>query len=508
MAPGAYMLDFAVFKPPEEWRVDFERSWSNGPYWRDFIQERSEFLEKVNAKSGLHPNGTFLPPAVNPAMSKDYTIDMKTAMTEAELVMGGSVAEVLEKSGIKAEEVDILITNCSIFCPTPSLASMLINKFKFRQDIEAYHLGGMGCSIGVVAVGLVRDMLKAHPNSIALFVPCEVTTYCYYPGTNKDFVVSNAIFRSGGAAMLMTNKPSLYSRCKYELHSSTRVHTGQDDSAYKCISWGPDEEGINGVYLSKDVPIQAGAMLERVISAATPKIMTWGQYAEAAVNVVGRKYLGREWPRYVPDYTKCMDHFALHAGGYAVLKGIQKGMNLPMEMMLPSFASLRDFGNTSSSTTWYSIAYMERFGMVKTGQRIMQVGAGGGMKGGVNIWTALRDTVDHHKAWMHAKVAYTEKDMPRSILNPHEERDLVGKENRKRAVAAATASKAKVAATRGSSSKPAKVFDISVNAGGKSAAAAAPSGCSTRARKPQSAIAMAIEAEALAEQNELGVAAL
>lgn len=34
MAPGAYMLDFAVFKPPEEWRVDFERSWSNGPYWR------------------------------------------------------------------------------------------------------------------------------------------------------------------------------------------------------------------------------------------------------------------------------------------------------------------------------------------------------------------------------------------------------------------------------------------------------------------------------------------
>jgi 3-ketoacyl-CoA synthase len=39
---------------------------------------------------------------------------------------------------------------------------MLINKFKFRKDIEAYHLGGMGCSIGVVAVGLVRDMLKVR----------------------------------------------------------------------------------------------------------------------------------------------------------------------------------------------------------------------------------------------------------------------------------------------------------------------------------------------------------
>lgn len=65
-------------------------------------------------------------------------------------------------AGIKPEQVDILITNCSIFCPTPSLSSMLINKFKFRRDIQSYNLGGMGCSIGVVAIGLVRDMLQVR----------------------------------------------------------------------------------------------------------------------------------------------------------------------------------------------------------------------------------------------------------------------------------------------------------------------------------------------------------
>jgi len=64
-------------------------------------------------------------------------------------------------------------------------------------------------------------------------VPCEVTTYCFYPGRQKDFLVANAIFRMGGAAMLMTNKPSLYSRCKYELQHVERVHTGQDDTSYK-----------------------------------------------------------------------------------------------------------------------------------------------------------------------------------------------------------------------------------------------------------------------------------
>lgn len=57
-----------------------------------------------------------------------------------------------------------------------------------------------------------------------------------------------------------------------------------------------------------------------------------------------------------------------------MLKGIQKGMNLPDEAVIPSFASLRDMGNTSSSTTWYTIAYLESQHMVKKGQQIMQVG--------------------------------------------------------------------------------------------------------------------------------------
>jgi hypothetical protein len=44
---------------------------------------------------------------------------------------------------------------------------MLINKFKFRRDIEAYHLGGMGCSVGVVGIGLVRDMLAVRPGAVS-----------------------------------------------------------------------------------------------------------------------------------------------------------------------------------------------------------------------------------------------------------------------------------------------------------------------------------------------------
>jgi 3-ketoacyl-CoA synthase len=51
-------------------------------------------------------------------------------------------------------------------------------------------------------------------------------------------------------------------------------------------------------------------------------------------------------------------------------------MSLPASKVLPSFAALRDYGNTSCSTTWYVMAYMETVGAVAKGQQIMQVGGG------------------------------------------------------------------------------------------------------------------------------------
>jgi hypothetical protein len=37
---------------------------------------------------------------------------------------------------------------------------MIVNHFGMRTDVQSYHLGGMGCSNGVVAVNLIKDLLK------------------------------------------------------------------------------------------------------------------------------------------------------------------------------------------------------------------------------------------------------------------------------------------------------------------------------------------------------------
>ena len=45
-------------------------------------------------------------------------------------------------AGLKPRDIDILVVNCSLFNPTPSLSAMIINHFKMRSDILSYNLAG------------------------------------------------------------------------------------------------------------------------------------------------------------------------------------------------------------------------------------------------------------------------------------------------------------------------------------------------------------------------------
>ena len=45
-----------------------------------------------------------------------------------------------------------------------------------------------------------------------------------------------------------------------------------------------------------------------------PKIMTWQQYGEAAYSMIRKRLTGVEGVPYKPDFTRCVDHFAIHAG--------------------------------------------------------------------------------------------------------------------------------------------------------------------------------------------------
>lgn len=87
---------------------------------------------------------------------------------------------------------------------------------------------------------------------------------------------------------------------------------------------GPDDVGQQGIFLYKDLPVEAGLALEKCLKKITPQILTWSQYAEAAVAIGKRKWYGKDKvPLYVPDFTRCVDHFCLHAGKQGCVTELQ-----------------------------------------------------------------------------------------------------------------------------------------------------------------------------------------
>lgn len=75
--------------------------------------------------------------------------------------------------------------------------------------------------------------------------------------------------------------------------------------------------------ITKTLPSEAANVLEKGVRKITPRIMTWGQYAEAAVNYIQQgvaAVAGWKGPAtYQPDYTKCAGRKAALASGLGVL---------------------------------------------------------------------------------------------------------------------------------------------------------------------------------------------
>lgn len=160
----------------------------------------------VGSTSGhLPPNVTaFMREAPAPAHDVSYT----AAIVEARMMLFGAVRQLLAQAGVAnpRADVDIVVTVCTVFNPCPSMASMIVNEFGLRRDVKTYHLGGMACSAGAVAVGLVRDLLKATPNANCLLVTHENATAGAYMGRHAEFLGVVSLMRQGAAAMLFSNK--------------------------------------------------------------------------------------------------------------------------------------------------------------------------------------------------------------------------------------------------------------------------------------------------------------
>ncbi|GAA0165501.1 hypothetical protein Leryth_013703 [Lithospermum erythrorhizon] len=379
---SVYLVDYACYKPPVTCRVPFSTFMEHSRLILKNNPKSVDFQMRILERSGLGEE-TCLPPSIHYIPPKPT---MEAARGEAELVIFSTIDSLMAKVGIKPKDIDILIVNCSLFSPTPSLSAMVVNKYKLRSNIKSYNLSGMGCSAGMISVDLARDLLQVYPNSNALVISTEIITPNYYQGSERAMLLPNCLFRMGGAAILLSNKRRESSRSKYRLVHVVRTHKGSDDKAYKCVYEQEDTERKVGINLSKDLMVIAGEALKSNITTIGPLVLPASEQLLFLFTLIGRKIFNLKWKPYIPDFKQAVEHFCIHAGGRAVIDELQKNLQLSAEHVEASRMTLHRFGNTSSSSLWYELSYIESKGRMRKGDRVWQIAFGSGFKCNSAVW--------------------------------------------------------------------------------------------------------------------------
>jgi len=375
-----------------------------------FTEESISFMMRLLERSGTGQATAWPPGIVQCLHGEETDRTIEGSRKESEIILCDIVDKALKKANVKPKEIDILVINCSLFSPTPSLCALVVSKFGMRSDVMTYNLSGMGCGASLISIDLAKNLLQRRSGGgRALVVSTEIITPNLYHGNERGFLIQNILFRCGGAAIVLSNKVMDGPRAWYKLLHTVRVQ-GASEEAYNAVYETQDSKGERGVRLSKEIVKVAGKCMERNLTTLGPLVLPLTEQMKVVWSIIKRhvvKFLRKiliSWDKeklasklpnikiFVPDFKRGIDHFCIHAGGRAVIDGIEKNMKLELFHTEPSRMALLNYGNTSSSSIWYELEYIhyhQKSNPLRKGHRILQVAFGSGFKCTSGVWLKL-----------------------------------------------------------------------------------------------------------------------
>lgn len=394
-----FLMDLETFQPPERYYVDVDRYMETTLAPKKFDEESANFQKKLLSRSGIGSKSAFPSSILEHCQSipehngdERAVCNMHFAREEAELVLFGCLDPLFLRNNLDPKSIDILIVNCSLFNPTPSLSAMLVNKYKMRSSVRTYNLAGMGCSAGLISLDLAKDLLQVHRRATCVVVSTENITQNWYLGRERSMLITNTLFRMGASAVLLSNNPAHRSRARYVLKHTVRTHVGADDLAYDAIFQMEDKCGIRGVKLSKNIMDVAGGALKKNVTTLAPLVFPLTEHIKFAFHLLRKKVFHvPNLPPYIPDFHRAFDHFCIHTGGRAVIDVMQDALKLSDHDIQPSRYTLNRYGNTSAASVWYELKFVEDDGRMRRGHRVWQIAFGSGFKCNSAVWECLQD---------------------------------------------------------------------------------------------------------------------
>ncbi|XP_022753668.1 3-ketoacyl-CoA synthase 15 [Durio zibethinus] len=381
---STYLLDFACSRPPNDFKISKEEFIKLARKSGNFNERAIKFQQRALYKSGIGDE-SYMPKLV---FQPGHKISLRESQEEVAMLIFGAIGDLLAATKIKPKDIGILVTNSGVLNTTPSLSSMVINHYKLKHNIQSFNLGGMGCAAGIIAIDLARDLLHVYPTTYALVVSTEAISCTWYAGNNIGMLLSNCLFRMGAAAMLLSSRNRDRWRSKYELKQLIRSHKGMDHSCFKSIYLNTDSEDKQGISISKDVIEVGRHALKANIATLLPLVRPIFEQFHFFTNLPWRKKIK---PYIIPNYKFSFEHICVIATSKKVLDEMQKHLGLTDEYMEAPRKTLERFGNTSSSSIWYELAFLEANTKIKKGDRVWQIAFGSGFKCNSVVWNALRN---------------------------------------------------------------------------------------------------------------------
>lgn len=169
----------------------------------------------------------------------------------------------------------------------------------------------------------------------------------------------------------------------------------------RCVYQDEDAQRFKGLKISKNLIEIGGDALKTNITTLGPLVLPFSEQLLFFATLIRRHLFGNNKSSngtsqysskkpYIPNYKLAFEHFCVHAASKPILDELQRNLELSDNNMEASRMSLHRFGNTSSSSIWYQLAYLEAKERVRRGDRVWQLAFGSGFKCNSVVWRSMR----------------------------------------------------------------------------------------------------------------------
>jgi len=247
----------------------------------------------------------------------DWTERTRAYLEGAGALFVQAAQSALDRAGISARDVDVIVTVSSTGIATPSLEARVGAQMGFKASAARVPVFGLGCAGGVSGLSIGSRLARAVPGEVVLVVVVELCTLAFRGDRSaKADVISSALFGDGAAAVVLRverEEAALYIGAAAE-------HTWP--STLDIMGWTVDPVGF-GVLLSRSLP----------------------RFVEQRLAAPAR--------RFVKAAKLIAPQFICHPGGAKVLDAIETALELQKGTLRDERDVLRGHGNMSAPSVLF-----------------------------------------------------------------------------------------------------------------------------------------------------------